>query len=73
MIRTVSISHTALRRLLLIGDNRQFVEIAALLSVRNHSMVVVCDAAYMMVGAVNRSDVIRRMRHCQVVSVRPLA
>lgn len=52
------------RRLLVVGDDRQLTEAAALLSDDARHMAIVCDAAGVMVGVVTRTDIVRQIRHC---------
>lgn len=52
------------RRLLVIGDDRQLTEAAALLSDDARLMAIVCDADGVMVGVVTRTDIVRQIRHC---------
>ncbi len=52
------------RRLLVIGDDRQLTEAAALLSDDARHMAIVCDAHGVMVGVVTRTDIVRQIRHC---------
>lgn len=65
MTRIRTILPAARDRLLLIGDDRQLTEAAALLSKPDRHIVVVCNKAGAMVGVVTRTDVVRQIQHCQ--------
>jgi CBS domain-containing protein len=65
MMRIDSILSAIRRRLLVIGDDRQLTEAAALLSDDARHMAIVCDAGGQMVGVVTRTDIVRQIQHCQ--------
>lgn len=51
-------------RLLVVGDDRQLTEAAALLSDDARHMAIVCDSKGTMVGVVTRTDIVRQIQHC---------
>jgi len=52
------------RRLLVIGNDQQLTEAAALLSDDARHMAIVCDAEGVMVGVITRTDIVRQIQHC---------
>ncbi|MGB3537938.1 MAG: CBS domain-containing protein [Mesorhizobium sp.] len=64
-MRIDSILSAIHRRLLVIGDDRQLTEAAALLSDDARHMAIVCNAGGQMVGVVTRTDIVRQIQHCQ--------
>ena len=65
MMRIDSLLPAIHRRLLVIGDDRQLTEAAALLSDDARHMAVVCDSNGKMIGVVTRTDIVRQIQHCQ--------
>ncbi len=65
MTRIKTILPAARVRLLLISDDRQLTEAAALLSEPHRHIVVVCNRAGAMVGVITRTDIVRQIQHCQ--------
>lgn len=65
MMRIDSMLPAIRRRLIVIGDDRQLTEAAALLSDDARHMAVVCDVDGRMVGVVTRTDIVRQIQSCK--------
>jgi CBS domain-containing protein len=58
----------AIQRLITIRDDALVTDAAKLLSSTHKSLVVVCNPDGVMVGVIDKTDVVRQMAHCQGVS-----
>jgi CBS domain-containing protein len=57
----------AIQRLITIRDDALVTDAAKLLSSTHKSLVVVCNPDGVMVGVIDKTDVVRQMAHCQGV------
>ena len=60
-----SIEAATRSRLAVVADDTLLLEVARLLSNTQISLVVVCDAAGVMVGVITKTDIARQIGHCQ--------
>ena len=60
-----SIEGATRSRLAVVGDDTLLLEVARLLSDTQISLVVVCDAAGVMVGVITKTNIVRQIAHCQ--------
>ena len=60
-----SIEGATRSRLAVVGDDTLLLEVARLLSDTQISLVVVCDAAGVMVGVITKTNIVRQVAHCQ--------
>lgn len=60
-----SIEGATRSRLAMVGDDTLLLEVARLLSDTQISLVVVCDAAGVMVGVITKTNIVRQIGLCQ--------
>lgn len=60
-----SIEGATRSRLAVVGDDTLLLEVARLLSDTQISLVVVCDAAGVMVGVITKTNIVRQIGLCQ--------
>ena len=60
-----SIDAVTRSRLAVVNDDTLLLEAARLLSDTQISLVVVCDAAGLMVGIITKTNIVRKIGHCQ--------